>query len=226
MRYAWLAALALLPAVAYAGTTRAVVDLATVPSTHFTVTTDLGLAGGAAGRPYPLAWRKESATVFCDRTRRSAFESYGDDGGEVTQIVTIAGVEYLDKSQVSRDALGLLVVTEHTRQRVVRVVVDGGNVVVWAWRPDNARLEVGAFGDFGDPFRGQFGCGFLTTSMPLSGGMRRLESSPALANPRLAGFTNLVNTSRPDDPTFTLLTSVSRSSSDTGPLFTLRLTTP
>ncbi len=221
----FFAALVLLPAIAHAGTTRAVIDVATVPSMHFAVTTDIGLAGAAAGRPYPLAWRKESATVFCDRARRSSFESYGDDTGGVTQIVTIGGVEYLDKSQVSRDPItGVLVVGEHTRQRVVRVV--DGSVAVWAWREDGARLEMGAFGDFGDPFRGQFGCGFLTTSMPLSGGMRRMESSPAAANPHLAGFTNLVNTSRPDDPTFTLLASVSRSSSDTAPLFTVRLTTP
>jgi hypothetical protein len=223
MKHVWLVALVLLPAVAHAGTTRVVVDLATVPSAHFSVATDLGLAGGVAGRPYPLAWRKESATVFCDRARRSAFESYGDDAGEVTQIVTIAGVDYLDKSQV-HSAMGRLAVSEHTRQQVIKVV--DGSVAVWAWRAEGVRLMVGAFGDFGDPFRGQFGCGFLTTSMPIGGGMRRMESSPELANPRLQGFDNLANASRADDPTFTLLASVSRSSSDAGALFTVRLTIP
>jgi hypothetical protein len=222
-----------------AAQTRVTVDLATVPSSHAVVTTNVGLAGGVAGRPFPRAWHGKAGQSFCARDRRSSFEGSGGDSvdaGTVVEIVTVAGVEYVDTSEVSASDAGALVVTDHTHQRVVRVDgsaaggtsrapnADDSNVVVWAWRAEGSRLALGMFGDVGDLFRASFGCRFITISLPLGGGTARLESSPQLSNPAHYGLVDLPNAAHDTDPSFTMMTSVSRSASDAAPVFVVRLT--
>ncbi len=201
---------------------RVTLDLSAIASgAAYDVHGNLGLAGATVGGAFPRAWAPLSSVSYCLSSRPASYVGWGSSDGEIAEVVTINGHEYLDESRVVVEN-DVLKTDSHTRRAITRVATLG-ETTIWAYR-DSGALSIGTFAEFSS-FGGAFslGCRWLAVTVSEHGGSANIFSSPIALDIKSWGITP--PPPEPPRASFSALLSLSRSTTDPAPLVLLRLAT-